>query len=331
MARVIVVDYSSANEGLTTIQDPIRITRAMEKTGHVAVPTMVEARDIAIDSTGGWSSRDGRIIKYIGGVTHSIEGWDDTCLFVNGTTLMHLNADLTTASVVTQGIYGDRVSYVRILDDIYFSDSLVIGKVKHDTYAALPSVTYGITRTTVSDYVSVTRKTMPPGQLLEVFWNNLLSASGVEIWVSDNFAYHRTHRSRGLFHRAEGYITLMKSVEGGVFVSDSKSIYFLKSGEKKSEKKLIPIADYPAIIHAVADIAKEDSGLAEDLPNGKYFKFLTSRGICIAGDNGYFKNQTSGKYPDIVARRGAGFFRNFTKEVYGNTKVIKQVVFTCKN
>jgi len=88
---------------------------------------------------------------------------------------------------------------------------------------------------------------MVPGHLIEYFNGRLLVAWDNEIWFSDPMALMRTDKRRN-FKQLPSRITLLSSVEDGIYVSDLEGTYFMGGGDP-GEAILIDKADYPAIPH----------------------------------------------------------------------------------
>jgi hypothetical protein len=87
---------------------------------------------------------------------------------------------------------------------------------------------------------------MNPGHLIEWFNGRLHVARGSEIWHSDA-VYPGSTDERKNFKQLGGYISMMRAVKDGVYVSNSKETYFM-AGLDPSEASLVKVADYPAIL-----------------------------------------------------------------------------------
>ena len=149
---------------------------------------------------------------------------------------------------------------------------------------------------------------------------------------AENIAHskrNRTHRKKGLVMQAEGYISLLRPCNDGLWVSDSNKVYFLQ-GMAPKDFMFIEKDISSAIIDAVDEIDVKCLGIPE-IMTGKFFMFLTNKGICLAGDQGFFKNLTIDRYPEITAKKGAAMFRRLQKTIFGQTKTINQFVVVGEN
>jgi len=129
---------------------------------------------------------------------------------------------------------------------------------------------------------------MVPGHLIEYFNGRLLVAWDNEIWFSDPMALMRTDKRRN-FKQLPSRITLLSSVEDGIYVSDLEGTYFMGGGDP-GEAILIDKADYPAIPHTAQKIdAARIGGLSF---SGPAVLWASRMGICMGGNQGQFKNLT---------------------------------------
>jgi hypothetical protein len=317
--------------GIDRLQDPTHMERLPQQPGDPQVlQSIMRGMNIDIDKKGKGSRRDGQdLLK--SGAYHSIKGFGDICLMAAGANLFRLHEDFTTTTTLYSGIVGTRVSYCRIENEIYFSDRQIIGKLVGGTYSALPGITSGINanRTAFLRFINATRKPMPAGQLLARLGARLYVASGDELWASDPLAFHRTNRKHGLVMRTSGDITMLIPVSDGIFVSDGHRIYFRK-GLIPMAQQVSEVADYPAILGVVSDPV-DVVFIGGELSAGSYTYFKTTHGICMVGDDGYFKNLSGSRYPEITAKQGTALFRRLQKTIYGQTRTINQFIALSEN
>ena len=319
MPRNVIAELR-ASKGLDKVKDAYR--QYPERGGGYY--TVTGASNVDIGPTGDLWRRLG-ITELIAGTFHSLKAWDDICLMATGTTLLRLSDDCTSSTTVASGLSGNKVCYARDGNDIYFSDSATLALLADGVYLSLPAVTYGINNANLLRYIQVTRKQTPAGHILEFHDNRLLSAVHNVIWKSDPMAYHRTHKAEGVFHESDGgRITLIKSVLGGAFVSDSKQLNFFRSDGVREDR-----ANYPALEGSEIDVDVTQVGI-DDLQPGKYFMFAATDGVCVAGDRGFFKNMTSDRYPKITASKAAALLRDVVRTIDGEESTITQAIFACK-
>ena len=330
----LVLDYKSTS-GLNKTEDGIRflIYKAEnDASGKHAPMPVCKGQDIDIDATGNISLRKGQTLLKSGTTYHSLKSFGDLCFIVDGSNLKRLYEDFTTLSTLYSGISG-RTWYCRIGDTVYFTDATILGRVRNGNYEALPAVSYGLTKPEVMQHMNTTRMNPPAGQLIDFYNNRLMVASGNILYISDALAPHRVHKSKG-FIQFNGFITLLKSVQDGVFIADSLGVYFLKGGDIKESTKVFksnlsePISVSRPVLYAVEDVDYKNFGL--ELQDGKYFVFGSNDGVYLAGDGGFLRNLIDKKYPAIDAKEGTILFRENTKDVFGQTQTVYQIIFIAK-
>lgn len=104
-------------------------------------PERFEPEDLAvgdnidIDKSGRISRRDGYTLGRAG-VAHSL--WADElqefCLYVSGNQLMRLNADWSATALATLMSMGQRMSFARVSDRIYFANEIDTGVIERDAH-----------------------------------------------------------------------------------------------------------------------------------------------------------------------------------------------------
>lgn len=106
-------------EGINTVD-------AKERLGDAELR---DALNVDIDRAGRIRRRAGFVSRYAGALIRSLWADQDTVLFAEGTELKRLNRDFS-ATVVATGLSGSRkVAYVKVNNDIYFSDGVVTGRL----------------------------------------------------------------------------------------------------------------------------------------------------------------------------------------------------------
>jgi hypothetical protein len=132
-----------------------------------------------------------------------------------------------------------------------------------------------------------------------IAWNNLL-------YFSEPFAYNLFDLARCIIP-FQGTLSLVKSVQGGLYVSDERGIYFL---DGKSPKTMEPfrVADFPAIFGTVVpDLLPGVSFGLQD--SYQYCCFATKKGICVGGSEGRFFNLTEEKLILPEATKGSAVLK----------------------
>lgn len=211
---------------------------------------------------------------------HSLWADSETCLFVQSGDLKSLNTAFV-ASTIKAGVGHARMNYVRPADDIFLTNSSVIGYIRSGIYYdfTAPTETY--------------KSLMKPGHLIEWFNGRLYVARGGDVWFSDP-VYPGSTDERKNFKRLGGYISLMRAVKDGIYVSNGKETYFM-GGLDPGEATLVKVADYPAILGSDVKIDGERIGGLRD-PSVRAVLWLSPVGICAGLDGGQFINLTSSFY-----------------------------------
>jgi len=211
---------------------------------------------------------------------HSLWSNGSVCLFVHGNDLKIMDAAHSPSLLQASGGSG-RMSYVDIPPKIFLTNESIIGYVQDLTFSAftLPSeMTYKIL--------------MPAGHLIGWYNGRLLVARGNDIWYSDAM-YPGIMDERRNFKSFPSRISMMGSVQNGLWVSDQQNVYFL-SGADIKDSSLIKKSDKPAILGTSVTCDSQDvDGL--DI-SGKVILWLSKNGVCLGGADGYFKELTKNTY-----------------------------------
>ena len=209
---------------------------------------------------------------------HSLWADSEICLFVQSGTLKSLSAAFV-ASTVRLAVGHSRMNYCRPADDIYLTNGSVIGYIRGGIYYdfTAPTETY--------------KSLMKPGHLIEWFNGRLYVARGGDVWYSDAI-YPGSTDERKNFKQLGGYISMMRAVKDGVYVSNSKETYFM-AGLDPGEAALVKVADYSAILGS--DVKIDGDRLGRDI-SGRAVLWLSSMGICAGLDGGTFINLTQNFY-----------------------------------
>jgi hypothetical protein len=171
------------------------------------------------------------------------------------------------------------MNYVRPVDKIFLTNNNVIGYVEDGVYVdfTTPTETY--------------KSLMKPGHLIEWFNGRLYVAQGGEVWFSDA-VYPGSTDERKNFKQLGGYISMMRAVKDGIYVSNSKETYFM-AGLDPGEAALVKVAGYPAVLGS--DVKIDGDRLGRDI-SGRAVLWLSPLGICAGLDGGTFINLTQNFY-----------------------------------
>jgi hypothetical protein len=210
---------------------------------------------------------------------HSLWADAETCLMVQNGDLKSLSASFV-ASTIKSGVGHSRMNYVRPADDIYLTNGSVIGYIRGGIYYdfTAPTETY--------------KSLMKPGHLIEWFNGRLYVARGGDVWHSDAI-YPGSTDERKNFKQLGGYVSLLRAVKDGIYVSNSKETYFL-AGLDPGEATLVKVASYPAILGSDVQIDGDRLGLRDS--SGRAVLWLSPQGICAGLDGGQFINLTQSFY-----------------------------------
>ena len=291
-------------KGINNIDDPIRLHEGNRVSG---LTSLVEAENVDVDKKRMLSMRGGFSAPKVVGVIHSI--WanenEDTCFFVEGTELKQLLSDYSTRVILSGLNSGLAMSYVEINDIVAITNSQIIGYIKDGEYSVftLPPIS---SRGQGRQRTGRGKVAAKPGHLIESFQNRILVAIGDSIFYSDSMVLH-SFDNRKNYHQFNGYISMIKAVTDGVYVSDSKNTYFLAGGDfaKPVRRK---VADYMAFDSGAIKIEAEE--LQMEGLSGRAVLWMSEKGVCVGTDGGHFANLTKRVYsPGSAWNKAAGLFR----------------------
>jgi hypothetical protein len=208
-------------------------------------------------------------------------------LFVQGTDLKKLMADYS-ASVVRSAVGEARMSYVGVQDRIYYTNSSVIAYVKDGVSYEFPEPNQTF------------KSRMKAGQLIEWFNGRLYVARGGVLWYSDSM-YPGVTDERRNFKNLGGYITMLRAVIDGLYVSNGRKTFFLP-GLDPGEMSLQEVSDEPVIFGT--DMKVDGSAVGRNVPPGPVVLWLSESGVSVGLPEGkvFFPN---GHYAPPVLHPGA--------------------------
>lgn len=263
-----------------------------------------EANNVEIDNTYGLSSRRGYTSVLSGTDIHSM--WADEeghwWVFVDGDFLYQLDS-IYNPLLIRSGLQkGARMSYVPVIDRLYYTNNYQIGYIKADVDNGLP------------DPERAFKMPLPPGQHIEYFRGCLYVASGQELYISDPFCDYFDIRTG--YRRFKSDIRMLRAVDTGLYISDDK-IQFL-SGYANEDFELKEAYPVPAIpftdVVVNADFIGSEAG-------GKVLIFTSEDGICLGDESGKIINLTNTTYQFVKRGQGTAFIREHSGGVrhYINT------------
>ena len=284
------VNILKGSMGINNKVDPTRLKFDPE----TGVQDLAAGVNVDIDRTGRIGRRKGYTLE-LAKASHSLFSCRNYGLFVSDDALCVLEPDYSWSAIRTVTV-GARVSYVRVGNDTYYANGYEKGIVRD-------KLSYGWT---AADYVGpATTKAFsspPVGHLLELFNGVMLVAQDNVLWHSEPFAY-------SWFDLAKNYIqfsdrlTMVKAVQGGVFVSTERETFSHK-GEAVKELGQTKVADYPAIEGTAVTV--NASKIGDGSAAGLAAVWASTKGICFGGPEGAFRNFTERRLDYPAARYGAG-------------------------
>lgn len=207
--------------------------------------------------------------------------WSDgtSGLFVDGTSFKILKQDGSVSTLITGLIPGDRVSYVKVSDRIYFSNNSVVGYVLNNTSYPFP------------DPAQTFKARMVGGHILEYFNSRLYAANGSNLFYSDATVLTRIDMRKNAI-AMPGRITMVKAVSDGLYVSADNKTWFL-SGLDPESFRSIQVLDVSGVEGSAISL---DGDTLADGSYGKTVYFLTSIGPQKGFPGGVVKEMQGGLF-----------------------------------
>lgn len=249
-----------------------------------------EATNVDLDDAGVVVRREGQVKKQ-SGEFKSVFATDYMLIAVKDGDLVRVSDDLTSSTVLRADVGDMKMSYVEVNDNVYYTNGQAIGYIENlESKEFTAPDTEGRIRT-------------PAGHLIEYFHGRLYVAKGNIVYYTDPMNFAQVRKRKG-FIQLDKYITLMKAVDGGMFISDG-NIKFL-SGSSPENFVVHIMANYNAIKGEIID----GSFLGGETPiAGKVLYMLTEKGFCVGLSDGQFFNLTKDRYTNITATGASGVHR----------------------
>jgi len=279
--------------GTTGINNKVDSARLVfdPKTG---VTELAEAVNCDIDDTG-------RISRRYGQVHISADAFDDAfcdkgdCFVVKNRTsdsaIYQLSADLVTLTGVRSGLSkGARVSFVQVGDQTYYTNGYQNGVIEGGSSSPWPTLLAGAT-TTREFYQA------PTGTKLAWFDGHMLIVKDNVVWITERYEYGKVRMAKSFWQMGTN-ITMIKSVAGGIWISDQGETGFV-SGEGHIadlgylKKSSFPAHEWSENIELV-DLSKS----LLEIP-GLSAVWSSDEGLCIGTETGQLIVSTKDKlvYP----------------------------------
>lgn len=250
---------------------------------------------------------------------------DGTVYGVRAGDLGIINPDYSFVALV-MGINGgydqgiSPISYIQILDDIYYSWEFGSGIISHSTgmrrdWGPDQDIWISPVVNPTKNLPQVAGRVLgkPPYATALAYYNGrIYLAEDNVLWGTTPFAYGFVDKTRG-FVQFEGKITMLGQVSDGLYVGTTEGVWFL-SGASFEKMHRTRVMDSPAIrgsmVYIPAELANPPQiGPGVDTPTELSIGFMSTRGFCVAADSGKCTNLTESKVFFPVAQRAASFWR----------------------
>lgn len=271
------VSVISKSIGLNTVLDPFQPIDLESGARFLAKAVNVRITDSNVIERSDFSRT---LLTLTNG--HSLFCDSGACLVHQGGSLYEVAANLTLSVAKRSGMSGDKVSHTQAGDAIYFSNRSENGVYYGGlalSWAVDPYIGPETNRYFVDHVPYFAKVAYFNGYMLGAIENALYSSDlGLlgcwemkPVWMSNSD------------------ITMIKPIEGGVFISDGTKQFFLAGNEPKNfiERK---IANYPALEWSVAHGFVDASEFSES--SGLAAVWFSTKGKCVGFADGTFKNIT---------------------------------------
>ena len=287
--------------GINNVDKSFRVPSVRNNAG-VVYTDMDALENVDIDNSFALSTRDGSDLKLAGTDVHSIWADGETCLFVDLDRLYSLSELYARTEVLSGLTLGERISYAPVNDRIYFTNKGYIGYF------------HNLLATALSDPNISFKLPLPAGQRIAYYRGRLYVAKGKVLYISDALCDHYDIRTG--FRVFENDITMVREVDNGIYVADSKT-WFLQGAEpdefqraKVSDSDVIPFTDCLISGLLVGD------GIA-----GNLAIWTSTDGICVGDNSGAVKNLTRARYYMASHGIGGSAVRNLNGQVHYITSI----------
>jgi hypothetical protein len=276
---------------------------------------LFNALNIDIDDAGQVKRRRGRQ-KVAAGDFHSLREIEGSVLVVKDGNLCRLFPNYTT-SVLRFGVGQDRMSYVKVDDNVYFSSRTTSGVVDTKDFTVSEwghESTDGAQGRWLSpvvnptDYVPAVRGKLlgapPNADYLAYFNGRIYLASGKTLWATELYLYNYVDKTR-TFLSFEADITGVGVVTDGMYVGTTEAVYFLSgSFGQMTRIKLADVGMVPgSMVEIPADVVRGGSNSRNAV------MFMTRFGVFSGLDGGIATNMTQSRVEFPVSTHAAPMYR----------------------
>jgi hypothetical protein len=310
MAEVII--YRMA-KGLNNRVDPARLQCDTNPQSPDAGTTeLAAAVNVDIDQTGGISSRPGRTKVTSLVRPHSLWSNGGLCFVVSEDTLYQVNSDYSVNPIVSGLTIGAHMAFAWFAGMVFWMNGNQCGIISPNG----TNVAWQASKYVGPDTIYEISFVPPIGSILEVMSGYLLIGQGPILWFSMQFAplYYRLSRD---FIGFPSDLTMVQAVEDGVWISDSKTAYWL-AGHDPNQWLLQPKSGFPAYPNPAIPgtaVGVQGSIIGQKQLVGRVAIWTGPKGICVGASGGQFLNLTERKlvYPPSIS--GAAIVVNDNKYI----------------
>lgn len=301
MSRTINIFKGSS--GLNTKLDPTRI-KFDPRTG---VSDLAVCVNIDIDDSGRISRRKGSTATSRTESWHSLFSCGAYALGISGNALAVLEPNMARTNIRNVTV-GAKMSFVRDTDGtqdvIYYANGYQSGRVINKISYTWPLMV-PVGATTIKKFYAP-----PLGHILEIYNARMFIAAENTIWYSEPNTYYAYRLGANSF-RLPGRIRMIQAVSGGLWISDSESVYFL-GGSIAPALQEMPIqikkCDCPVIEGTNVEAPASRIGL--DGLSGIVTIFTTTKGVCIGSMDGTLIPVTEHKVEIPSGLSGSAVYRD---------------------
>jgi len=297
MAKPITIFRAST--GLNQKVDPSRV----KFDGQTGVQDLTVAYNVDHDQTGRINRRKGYAVTARTEAVHSL--WCDggPCLFVTGTSLCLLGADMSYTALATV-TSGATVDYEQVEEKAYWVNGYEKGIVENGSNSSWVRGTY---------YGPETKRNLsdpPIGTLVAAHSGHIYVARGKNLFYSDAYDFNAFDLSRGFLPFEHG-LRMVRPVAGGIFVGTEAAVYFL-AGKDPKRFEVEMVAESPVVRGTDVKLDLSDIGYEDLRQNmtGVGAMWTCHAGIYMGLPNGMAYNLTYKKLTKRSGLAGSGLVIN---------------------
>lgn len=282
------------------------------------------AVNVDLDDTGQIRRRRG-YTRVIAEPFHSLRTIAGKTFGVRSGTLGRVLSDYSFISLTAVG--DTALAYTSVNEDVYFCNQAASGVVGQDDTVSAWGKTDGQglwlspVKTPTDTLGAVAGKLLGDpirATCIEAYKGRIYLAEGKTLWVTELYQYHYVDRTKG-FMQFEYDITLVMSVDNGLYVGTVGGLYFLQGVFGKFQLSNIGSdAVLPGSGQFIPTELVHPQARNQPMPSGVAAVFMTTGGIVAGFDNGTCYNLTQGT---MVFPSGVSAASLFRQDQGGNSYI----------